>query len=744
MKKRKYLILGIFLVIGFLIFNKTLSKLKPIPKVTFKSQKLNYDKKEPGSFKVDKSAKWIGEGKAKVTIDVESIIKEKYSSKDIVFVLDTSSSVGGATLNHIKQNIHEIVNDYMQNKQNRLALISFSSTAKKELDFTNNKLEFNHKLDSLDAKGESNYKAGLEEVKHLLEGYKQVKDKELLVLFLTGSYPTVDTPGEVAIYKEIKHNYPYANVNAVIYDFWGTNSDKLEAMSDKQFYADSSRVHNVLFEAGKNPLFYDKFVITDILGNSFISDKTKINVNQGKATIDGDKIVWDLGSYSTGKKASMDIELEQTGSKESFYKTNKGIEILTSFAKQKDNQISSKTPVLKHSYKVVYEANAPKGCNIKVREEDKYYRPYNKVKLVKDNLECQGYLFHGYKSTNNLNYINNDYITMPEEDVVFKAVWSKIKVNKRMNGKISTAMTVFDKIKSESLGNDKDLGLDYSKGNSSANGEGIYLLNDTKNDKYPVYFYRGTHNLNNNIIYANFCWKIIRTTENAGVRIIYNGSPINGKCTIVTGEETQAGYSSFNSGNRHKKYVGYMYGDDTNPYQNKNDSDIKKYIDNWYKNNIQDKGYAKFLDKKSIYCGDRTEGSNQGSMFIYAARERLEKNKPSLKCPLNDSYSVEAGNRSLKYPISLVTSDEANLAGVFGFQNNNDNHYLYNGMYYWLNTPSYAYDSGYVDVLHLGSTGRISSYGYPTGYAGVRPVVTLDNSIQIISGNGLQEDPYII
>ena len=54
MKKKRYLIIGIILLIGFLIFNKTLSELKPIPKVTFKSQNLDYDKKEPGSFKVDK------------------------------------------------------------------------------------------------------------------------------------------------------------------------------------------------------------------------------------------------------------------------------------------------------------------------------------------------------------------------------------------------------------------------------------------------------------------------------------------------------------------------------------------------------------------------------------------------------------------------------------------------------------------------------------------------------------------
>ena len=106
--KKKYLILGIFLLLGFLIFNKTLSELKPIPKVTFKSQNLDYDKKEPGSYKVDKSAKWIGEGKAKITIEVNSVIKEKSPAKDIIFVLDVSGSMSGDKLNQVKKDTTDL------------------------------------------------------------------------------------------------------------------------------------------------------------------------------------------------------------------------------------------------------------------------------------------------------------------------------------------------------------------------------------------------------------------------------------------------------------------------------------------------------------------------------------------------------------------------------------------------------------------------------------------------------------
>ena len=34
----------------------------------------------------------------------------------------------------------------------------------------------------------------------------------------------------------------------------------------------------------------------------------------------------------------------------------------------------------------------------------------------------------------------------------------------------------------------------------------------------------------NNVIFANFCWQIIRTTDTGGVKLIYNGTPSNGKC----------------------------------------------------------------------------------------------------------------------------------------------------------------------------------------------------------------------
>ena len=52
--------------------------------------------------------------------------------------------------------------------------------------------------------------------------------------------------------------------------------------------------------------------------------------------------------------------------------------------------------------------------------------------------------------------------------------------------------------------------------------------------------------LNNNIIFAEKCWQIIRTNEEGSTRVIYNGVPVSGKCT-ATGAGAQIGTSPFNS-----------------------------------------------------------------------------------------------------------------------------------------------------------------------------------------------------
>ena len=101
-------------------------------------------------------------------------------------------------------------------------------------------------------------------------------------------------------------------------------------------------------------------------------------------------------------------------------------------------------------------------------------------------------------------------------------------------------------------------GIDFSKNPSDTNGKGIYLRAGTENDLYPIYYYRGDVD-NNHVKFANFCWKIVRTTETGGVKLIYDGVPdSNGYCNN-TGSDIFIGTSAFNINSASPAHVGYMY-----------------------------------------------------------------------------------------------------------------------------------------------------------------------------------------
>ena len=59
----------------------------------------------------------------------------------------------------------------------------------------------------------------------------------------------------------------------------------------------------------------------------------------------------------------------------------------------------------------------------------------------------------------------------------------------------------------------------------------------TKNPTAAIYHWYAENNTigsqiteKNNVIFANHCWQMIRTTDTGGVRLLYNGRTDNGKC----------------------------------------------------------------------------------------------------------------------------------------------------------------------------------------------------------------------
>ena len=102
-------------------------------------------------------------------------------------------------------------------------------------------------------------------------------------------------------------------------------------------------------------------------------------------------------------------------------------------------------------------------------------------------------------------------------------------------------------------------GVKFNALSSNTNGKGVYEIASTKNDTYPIYYYRGQVD-NNNVIFANHCWKAVRTTDTGGVKLIYNGEVVDNKCLSTRG--THVGYDG--AGSDQTLNNNYYYGTDYN------------------------------------------------------------------------------------------------------------------------------------------------------------------------------------
>ena len=88
---------------------------------------------------------------------------------------------------------------------------------------------------------------------------------------------------------------------------------------------------------------------------------------------------------------------------------------------------------------------------------------------------------------------------------------------------------------------------------------GIYELNSTKDDEYPVYYYRGNVT-NNNVKFAGYCWKIVRTTSTGGIKLFaYNKIDDDGKCNVARNNVLITD-NAYNSDINSPSDIGYMYG----------------------------------------------------------------------------------------------------------------------------------------------------------------------------------------
>ena len=170
-------------------------------------------------------------------------------------------------------------------------------------------------------------------------------------------------------------------------------------------------------------------------------------------------------------------------------------------------------------------------------------------KIIKTKKRKQNNLAIMIKEDGATDYTKSNSKDIPKGDYVLNRDKSYCK----NNGKIGNYDSTLGKVSFSFIGSDSCyLYFDYKEDTSlygtikkRAQTDTTYLALYTGEgaDTYanPVYYYKGNVQ-NNNVIFGGFCWKIVRTTETGGVKIVYNGIPF-----VNTSPIEQSSYANINN-----------------------------------------------------------------------------------------------------------------------------------------------------------------------------------------------------
>ena len=224
----------------------------------------------------------------------------------------------------------------------------------------------------------------------------------------------------------------------------------------------------------------------------------------------------------------------------------------------------------------------------------------------------------------------------------------------------------------------------------------------------------------------------------------YDGSVTTADATILSQVTAEWSYNidDYSSTARYNK-----------THANVTDSTIKAYIDDWYEANLKT-NYSSYLADAG-FCNDRSLNVGLGyglTGTTYRVYDRLKNNKtPQFKCEQsNDLFTTTTstkGNKSLDYPIGMLTMDEVAYAGAI-YVTSQDTMYLINGDYFWTMSPYQFFSApsvGYTAMTWLiGGGGFARQAHVDLGGVSVRPVINLKSCTLWKSGNGTSSLPYQI
>ena len=289
---------------------------------------------------------------------------------------------------------------------------------------------------------------------------------------------------------------------------------------------------------------------------------------------------------------------------------------------------------------------------------------------------------------------------------------------------------------------------------SDKSDKGLYSADDINGTSY---YFRGNIK-NNNLYFAGYYWQIIRINGDGSIRLLYNGTD-KGAQKINQGINKRL--YQFNKNANKPLYSGYMYGnpDATNyqeAYSNINNSDIKNIIDSWYKENLEEK-FSIYISNDNGFCGDRSLISGNGIDLntdnLFHTIIKAENNIATLKCNdlsgnflTNDYYTTKnsgIGNKSLDFPIGLISADELLLSGQ-NISKVNKLVWSYSSEDYWAISPFRylaAYKSTTVSNARKIGVNNSNDVNYT---AMIRPVINLKADVKITGGIGTINDPFVV
>ena len=231
--------------------------------------------------------------------------------------------------------------------------------------------------------------------------------------------------------------------------------------------------------------------------------------------------------------------------------------------------------------------------------------------------------------------------------------------------------------------------------------EGFQYISTTDDGFLDVdgsYYLRG-RNEENYVSFANHTWRILGITKDDNVKLIYADGDLSSNYSDISNNQDSLSYK---------------------------DSNIKKLLDDWYKDNLKE--FDDYI-VKTKYCNDLTNEAVQ--RVEYGSYKRVfNDNTPSLNCSNDDEIESKIG---------LLTLDEANYAGG-STKDNNNQYYLYDGKDYFTMSPAFMASQAWI--------GTVTAYGKidatPVNMVKeVRPVITLESYVNV-SGDGNYNNPYTI